>query len=143
MKHAEEMSILKNSYEMQLLELRKTIKHSNETICDIKKENSVLNVSLTEMRMEHNDLKNKYRSIMECNNNLQEQLETATEVLHSESSTDQKPKNRNQKQPNIKRKYEVWFAPEIEEISEVNECKVSKIITTNHLSVKLIIQYNN
>lgn len=96
-KHTEEISVLKSNYETRLVELKKTIEYLNETINSIKKENSVLNKSLTEMRAENISLKNKNEFIIDRNENLQGKLKEATEMMQIKSIDDQKFTNKSPK----------------------------------------------
>lgn len=56
----------------------------------IKKENSVLNKSLTEMTAENTRLKNNYEFIIDHNENLQGKLKEATEMTQIKSIDDRK-----------------------------------------------------
>lgn len=88
--HAEEVSALKNNYETRLFELKKITDNLNEMIDSIKKENSVLNKSLTETRAENTSLKNNYEFIIDRNENLQKKLNEATEMMQIKSIDDRK-----------------------------------------------------
>lgn len=89
-KHTEEVSALKNNYETRLVELKKTIDYLNEVISGIKRENSVLNKSLSETRADNNSLRNNYEFIMDRNKDLQGKLKEATEMTQIKSIDDRK-----------------------------------------------------
>jgi len=138
-KYNEEMSALKSTHEMQLLELKKTIDRLNEMINDTRKEKNMLNMMLTEVRTDNSSLKNNYKLLVEHNEELQGRLREVTEALQMKSIEDRKqlkdkltkeqkeeaaaqPKSQQKK---IKRKYEIRFDPDITEISEAGHCNVS------------------
>lgn len=89
-KHAEELSALKNNYETRLVELKKTVEYLNEVINGIKKENSVLNKSLAETRAENISLRNNYEFIINRNEDIQGKLKEATEMTQVKSTDNQK-----------------------------------------------------
>lgn len=89
-KHAEEISSLKSNYEIQLNESRKTIEYLNDVINGIKRENSVLNNFLTEMRTENTNLRKNYEFINDRNEDLQGKLKEATEMTQIKSIDDRK-----------------------------------------------------
>ncbi|KMQ89195.1 hypothetical protein RF55_11194 [Lasius niger] len=63
-KHAE-VSALKSDYETQLLKLRKTIDSLRETINNVIKENTTLNMSLIKIRAENSNLKEHFQKKLE------------------------------------------------------------------------------
>ncbi|CAL1689478.1 unnamed protein product [Lasius platythorax] len=87
-KHAEEVSALKSDYETKLLELRKTTDSLLETINNVRKENTTLNMSLIKVRAENSNLKEQFEGAI-C----QKKLEETLEASQMKSMEDPKPKN--------------------------------------------------
>ncbi|XP_070159115.1 putative leucine-rich repeat-containing protein DDB_G0290503 [Polyergus mexicanus] len=80
--HAEEMSALKNDYETQLLELRKTTDSLNDMINNVRrKENTAVNKSSIKI----SNLKYDYKLTTKHNEDFQEKLKEAKEALQMKS----------------------------------------------------------
>jgi chromosome segregation ATPase len=104
-KHIQEISALKDNYENQLDEMKKTVENLNKTISGSKKENGVLNKSLTEMRTENVKLKSNYDFIIDRNRNLQGKLKEATEMTQIKSMDDRKLRRESKKtSPNVSKR---------------------------------------
>ncbi|XP_011329408.1 putative leucine-rich repeat-containing protein DDB_G0290503 [Ooceraea biroi] len=134
-----EVSALKNNHETQLVELKKTIDHLNEMNNDIRKENNVLNMTLTEVRADNSNLRNNHELLVTRNEELQGRLRETTEALQMRSIEDRKQlkdnltkeekqpitQSKSQQKKNAKRKYGIRFDPDITEITEAGQCNVS------------------
>lgn len=135
-KHAEEISTLRNGYETHLLKLKETVDSLNEKVNGIEKEKNELDVSLINMRVENNTLKNNHQFTVERNNELEEKLKEITKMLQIKSNlvstTNQQVLSGNkiekdQQQSGTKRKHEIPLDPEITEIAKANQGNVSEM----------------
>lgn len=135
-KYNEEVLALKSNHTVQLLESRKTIDRLNEMISDIRKENSIQNMTLVEVRADNNNLRNNCKLLTEHNEELQGRLREATEAPQMRSTEEQKQLKdkltKEKKQPIVqpkneqkKRKYGIHYDPDVMEVSEAGQCNVS------------------
>lgn len=137
-KHDEEVSALKSNHELELLDLKKTVDHLEETIDDVRRENGALNVTLAEVRVDNSSLRNNYDVLVKRKEELQRRLREATETMQMRSIEDRKQlkdkPTKMEKQPmgqgksRQKRKYGIQFEPYdflSEEIPEAGHCNVS------------------